>query len=106
MARPRKKRSTGADLAAQLEEAVAEKAALDTQLSQTTNDITALKITERDLKKKIRKADKKIVTLTARQAEIEALTETEAKKRELQVAIDQMIANGKSYDELIGILSK
>lgn len=94
------------DIAAQLEEKKAAKADLENEQTTILSVIASNQARLKDVKKDLKALDRDILKLEAKQAEAEAAVLAAAKKDELQAAIDGLIAEGTSIDDILDRLRK
>lgn len=94
------------DFVAQLEEKKVAKADLEKEQETILGVIASNQARLKDVKKDLKALDRVILKLEAKQAEVEAAALAAVKKDELQAAIDNLLAEGKSIDELLDKLKK
>lgn len=109
MARPKgsKNKKTiakSANIEAQMAEKAAAKEALDREAEAIAQMIAENTEKLKDIRKEQKALDRQIAKLEAQKAQAEALALAESKKQELQAKIDTLIADGKSIDDIIGML--
>ena len=92
------------EIAEQLAKLNADKAGLETEQETITAVIAEENEKLKAVKKNIKTIEKQIVKLEAKQAAEAAKAEAEAKGQELQDKIAELLAAGKSYDEILNML--
>ena len=108
MPRPKgsKSRSKAAkmDFAAAIEAKTAEKAQLEQNISETLDQISALKAQLKANRAALKAAEKAIAKLENQKANADAKAALDAQKNELDSAVQKLLADGMSMDDILGIL--
>ena len=92
------------DFAAAIEAKAAEKAQLEQNISETLDQINALKAQLKTNRAALKAAEKAIAKLEAKKANADAKATLEAQKTELDSAVQKLLADGMSMDDILGIL--
>lgn len=109
MARPKgsknkKKVSTGANLDDLIAQRLEEKAVLEAERDEIAAVVAENAAKLRAVKYQIKKLDKQVAAYEAEKAAIAAAAEAAAAKEAVQAKVDELMASGKSLDEIMGML--
>ena len=100
-----KSKTTKKDFAAAIEAKAAEKAQLEQNISETLDQINALKAQLKANRAALKATEKVIAKLEAKKASADAKATLEAQKTELDSAVEKLLADGMSMDDILGILN-
>ena len=92
------------DFAAAIEAKAAEKAQLEQNISETLDQINALKAQLKANRAALKATEKDIAKLESKKASADAKATLEAQKTELDSAVQKLLADGMSMDDILGIL--
>lgn len=98
------KLATAADYTAAIEAKNAEKAQLEQNISETLDQINSLKAQLKTNRAALKAAEKAIDKLVSKKASADAKATLEAQKTELDSAVQKLLADGMSMDDILGIL--
>lgn len=99
------KLATAADYTAAIEAKNAEKAQLEQNISETLDQINSLKAQLKTNRAALKAAEKAIDKLVSKKASADAKATLEAQKTELDSAVQKLLADGMSMDEILGKLN-
>ena len=99
-----KSKTTKKDFAAAIEAKNAEKAQLEQNISETLDQINALKAQLKANRVALKATEKDIAKLEAKKANADAKAALDAQKNELDSAVEKLLADGMSMDDILGIL--
>ena len=99
-----KPKAAKTDFAAAIEAKAAEKAQLEQNISETLDQINALKAQLKTNRATLKATEKAIAKLEAKKASADAKATLEAQKTELDSAVQKLLADGMSMDDILGIL--
>lgn len=99
------KLATAADYTAAIEAKNAEKAQLEQNISETIDQINSLKTQLKTNRAALKAAEKAIDKLESKKANADAKATLEAQKTELDSAVQKLLADGMSMDEILGKLN-
>lgn len=99
------KLATAADYAAAIEAKNAEKAQLEQNISETLDQINSLKAQLKANRASLKAVEKAIDKLESQKASADAKAALDAQKTELDSAVQKLLADGMSMDDIIGILN-
>ena len=99
------KLATAADYTAAIEAKTAEKAQLEQNISETLDQINSLKAQLKANRASLKAAEKAIDKLESQKANADAKAALDAQKTELDSAVQKLLADGMSMDDIIGILN-
>ena len=100
-----KKKVVGIDYAAQLEQKIAEKTAIEEEAASIEAEMGKLKVRAKEVKKVGTKLDREIAKLTELKAAAAAELEKAEKSKQLDEKIAALLGDGKSMDEILSALS-
>lgn len=105
MARPKgsknKSKADKMDLASTLNAKTAEKAQLEQNIAETLDEISRLKTQLKANRTALKSVEKAIAKLEAQKAEADTKATLEAQKSELESAVQNLLAEGMSMDDII-----
>ena len=93
------------DFAAAIEAKAAEKAQLEQNISETLDQINSLKAQLKANRAALKAAEKAIDKLESKKASADAKAAMDAQKNELDSAVQKLLADGMSMDEILGKLN-
>ena len=99
------KLATAADYTAAIEAKTAEKAQLEQNISETLDQINSLKAQLKANRASLKAVEKAIDKLESQKASADAKAALDAQKTELDSAVQKLLADGMSMDDIIGILN-
>ena len=92
------------DFETAIEAKAVEKAQLEQNISETLDQINALKAQLKTNRATLKATEKAIAKLEAKKASADAKATLEAQKTELDSAVQKLLADGMSMDDILGIL--
>ena len=99
------KLTTAADYTAAIEAKTAEKAQLEQNISETLDQINSLKAQLKANRASLKAVEKAMDKLESQKASADAKAALDAQKTELDAAVQKLLADGMSMDDIIGILN-
>lgn len=93
--------ATASNLADQIKAQETVVAALNNDLVAINSEIKQQQLLAKDKKKDIRKAEKLLASLKAKQEEAEAIEAASAAKAEIEDVVTKLISSGKTADEIL-----
>ncbi len=99
-----KSKAAKTDFAAAIEAKAAEKTQLEQNISETLNQINSLKAQLKANRAALKAAEKAIDKLESKKASADAKAAMDAQKNELDSAVEKLLADGMSMDDILGIL--
>ena len=93
------------DFAAAIAEKIAEKEQLEQNISDTLEQISSLKAQLKSNRAALKAAEKAISKLEGKKANADAKAALDAQKSELDSAVQKLLADGMSMDEILGKLN-
>lgn len=100
-----KSKTTKKDFAAAIEAKAAEKAQLEQNISETLDQINSLKAQLKTNRAALKATEKAIDKLESKKASADAKAAMDAQKNELDSAVQKLLADGMSMDEILGKLN-